>query len=295
MAYQQLSLDQITTAATGFNGPEGVSVDREGNVYGGGADGIIRKLAPDGTVTELANTGGRPAGMALDRDGNLFVCDPGKAAVLKVSPDGQVSLFADQVGSMKLTLPNFPVFDAEGNLYVSNSSDIGMGDFDKLMAELENPSPKGSLVRLRPDGSGEVAATGIYFANGTAIDPNEEAVYVLQSSQHNCVRVAMHKDGSHGQPEVYGDNLGGLPDGMAFDTEGYMATTLPMINRLVVVAPDGRVLTLIDDPDGAKTKGPTNCAFGGPNFDDLYIAHLEADHVAKVHLGRKGHPLYDRR
>ena len=295
MAYQQLSLDQVTTAATGFNGPEGVSVDRDGNVYGGGADGIIRKLAPDGTVTELANTGGRPAGMALDRDGNLFVCDPGKAAVLKVSPDGQVSLFADQVGSIKLTLPNFPVFDAEGNLYVSNSSDIGVGAFDKLMAELENPSPKGSLVRLRPDGSGEVAATGIYFANGTAIDPNEEAVYVLQSSHHNCVRVAMHKDGSHGQPEVYGDNLGGLPDGMAFDTEGYMITTLPMINRLVVVAPDGRVSTLIDDPDGTKTKGPTNCAFGGPNFDDLYIAHLEADHVAKVHLGRKGHPLYDRR
>jgi gluconolactonase len=246
-------------------------------------------------VTELANTGGRPAGMALDRNGNLFVCDPGKAAVLKVSPDGQVSLFADQVGSIKLTLPNFPVFDAEGNLYVSNSSDIGVGDFDKLMAELQNPSPKGSLVRLRPDGRGEVAATGIYFANGTAIDPNEEAVYVLQSSQNNCARVAMHKDGSHGQPEVYGDNLGGLPDGMAFDAEGYMITTLPMINRLVVVDPNGTVSTLIDDPDGTKTKGPTNCAFGGPDFDDLYIAHLEADHVAKVHLGRKGHPLYDRR
>jgi len=295
MAYQQLSLDQVTTAATGFKGPEGVSVDRDGNVYGGGADGGIRKLAPDGTVTEFANTGGRPAGMALDRKGNLFVCDPGKAAVLKVTPDGQVSVFADQVGNLKLTLPNFPVFDAEGNLYVSNSSDIGFADFKKLMAELENPSPKGTLVRLRPDGRGEVVATGIYFANGTAIDPKEEAVYVLQSSKHNCARVAMHKDGTHGKPEVYGDNLGGLPDGMAFDAEGYMVTTLPMINRLVVVDPTGKVSTLIDDPDGTKTKGPTNCAFGGPNFDDLYIAHLEADHVAKVHLGRKGHPLYDRR
>ena len=295
MAYQQLSLDQVTSAATGFKGPEGVTVDRAGNVYGGGADGGIRKLAPDGTVTEFANTGGRPAGMALDRHGNLFVCDPGKSAVLKVSPDGKVSLFADQVGSLKLTLPNFPVFDAEGNLYVSNSSDIGFADFKKLMAELENPSPKGSLVRLRPDGRGEIAATGIYFANGTAIDPKEEAVYILQSSKHNCVRVAMHKDGSHGKPEGYGDNLGGLPDGMAFDAEGYMITTLPMINRLVVVDPTGKVSTLIDDPDGTKTKGPTNCAFGGPNFDDLYIAHLEADHVAKVHLGRKGHPLYDRR
>ena len=53
---------------------------------------------------------GRPAGMALDQQGNLFVCDPGKAAVLKVTPDGQVSLFADQVGDIKLTPPEFSGF-----------------------------------------------------------------------------------------------------------------------------------------------------------------------------------------
>ena len=27
----------------------------------------------------------------------------------------------------------------------------------------------------------------------------------------------------------------------------------------------------------------------------VYLAHLEADHIARVELGRKGHPLYDRR
>ncbi len=295
MSYQQLSLDQVETAATGFKGPEGVVVDREGNVYGGGTDGVIRKLAPDGTVTECARTGGRPAGMALDQQGNLFVCDPGKAAVLKVTPDGRVSSFADQVGDIKLTLPNFPVFDAEGNLYVSNSTDLTFGNFDKLMEELRNPSPKGALVRLRPDGRGEVVTTGIYFANGTAIDPQEQAVYVLQSSQNNCIRIAMHKDGTHGSPEVFGEDLGALPDGMAFDVEEHLIITLPMVNRLVVLDPNGHLSVLLDDPDGTKTQGPTNCAFGGPNFDDLYIAHLEADHVAKVHLGRKGHPLYDRR
>src|SRR5713226_7024492 len=104
MAYQKLSLDQVTVAAAGFKGPEGVIVDREGNVYGGGADGVIRKLSPDGKVTELARTGGRPAGMALDRRGNLVVCDVGKAAVLKVTPGGEVSIFAEQVGSVKLCL-----------------------------------------------------------------------------------------------------------------------------------------------------------------------------------------------
>jgi gluconolactonase len=290
MAYQQLSLDQVQVAATGFKGPEGVTVDREGNVYGGGTDGVIRKLSPDGKVSEFARTGGRPAGMALDRQGNLFVCDAGKPGVLKVTPQGEVGLFADQVGGVKLTLPNFPVFDAEGNLYVSNSTDYVLTNIEQVMAEVRNPVPKGTLVRLRPDGRGEVAATGLYFANGIAIDPQEEAVYVLQSTQNNCVRVVMHKDGTHGKPEVFGENLGGLPDGMAFDTEGYMITTLPMINRLVVLDPNGKLSILLDDPEGKKTQGPTNCAFG-----DLYIAHLEADHVAKVHLGRKGHPLYDRR
>src|SRR5919106_4879823 len=150
MAYQQLNLDQVSVAATGFKGPEGVTVDREGNVYGGGADGVIRKLSPDGKVTECARTGGRPAGMALDRQGNLFVCDPVKAGVLKVTPAGAVSLFADQVGNLKLTLPNFPVFDAEGNLYVSNSSDQTFANLEKVMEELRNPVPKGALVRLRP-------------------------------------------------------------------------------------------------------------------------------------------------
>src|SRR5438270_13848057 len=96
MAYGQLGIDQVTVAATGFKGPEGVVVDRDGNVYGGGTDGIIRKLSPDGKVTEFARTGGRPAGMALDRDGNLFVWDVGQTAVLKCTSAGQARSFADQ-------------------------------------------------------------------------------------------------------------------------------------------------------------------------------------------------------
>ena len=109
------------------------------------------------------------------------------------------------------------------------------------------------------------------------------------------MRVAKRNDGTFGKPEVFGDNLGGLPDGMAFDAAGSLIITLPMLNRLVVLDPNGTLSTLLDDPDGTKTKGPTNCAFGGPQFTDLYLAHLEADHIAKVNLGRKDHPLYDRR
>ena len=75
MPYQQLSPDQVETAATGFKGPEGVVVDRAGNVYGGGTDGVIRKLAPDGTVTEYARApvAGQPGWHSTNRAISLCV------------------------------------------------------------------------------------------------------------------------------------------------------------------------------------------------------------------------------
>jgi gluconolactonase len=288
--YRQLGLDEVAVASGGFKGPEGVVVDREGNVYGGGDDGVIRRLSPDGALTEVADTGGRPAGMALDRHGSLFVCDVGVTAVLKVTPDGDVSLFADRVEDERLWVPNFPVFDADGNLYVSNSWD------QKVIGE--NPRDGrwvGSLVRLRPDGSGDVVARNIYVANGLAIDPREEAVYVLGAGSNNCYRIARRPDGSHGPAEVFVDDFGTNPDGMAFDAAGHLIVTLPTAGRLVVVDPDGHVSTLLDDPEQTVLDHPTNCAFGGPAFDDLYIASIRADTMLRVHLGQTGHPLYDRR
>jgi gluconolactonase len=88
---------------------------------------------------------------------------------------------------MTLTLPNFPVFDAEGNVFVSNSTDHVLGSIEDVMAEIRNPVPKGTLVRLRPDGRGDVVATGLYFANGTAIDPREYVVVIQYGSRELSV------------------------------------------------------------------------------------------------------------
>ena len=52
---------------------------------------------------------------------------------------------------------------------------------------------------------------------------------------------------------------------------------------------------LIDDPAGQKLNFPTNCAFGGPGLQDLYIANVEGDHFSRVHTSFHGHPLYHQR
>ena len=193
------SLDQVEIFGTGVLQAEGVVIDTDGLAYGAGRNGIVYRVTPDGTVSEMAHLpeGSMPNGVTMDREGNIVYCDLAKQAVLRVSQSGQVSFIADQVGDVKLTMPNFASYDAEGNLYVSNSSSAPT--LEKALDELAQPAPNGALVRIRPDGQGDVVATGIYLANGTAIAPNEDAVYV-QKGTHPGPSGHPSREGSFSYP-----------------------------------------------------------------------------------------------
>jgi gluconolactonase len=298
-----LATETVEVFGPGVPEAEGVVIDKEGNAWGGGRNGTVYRVSPDGKVTEVAQlpAGSIPNGVTLDRAGNFVYCDLGKKAVMRLSPDGKVSVIADRVGSLALSLPNFCSYDAEGNLYVSNSS---TQDINNVLSELGAPAPNGALVRIRPDGRGEIVAAGIYFANGTAIDPREDAVYVLESSRNDCLRIQIKKDGTFGKAEIYAKDFPALPDGMAFDVDRNLYVTLPAVvaggnitpaNQIIKVDTDGNWSTLIDDRAGTKLVFPTNCAFGGPGLQDLFIANLQGDHFCRVRTSFRGHPLYHQR
>ena len=94
-------------ASARFNGPMGVAVDNQGNVYvADSGNRVIRKVSPAGVVTTLAGliggsayadgTGSAaqfdfPQGIAVDSAGNLFVAELRNNTIRKVTPAGVVN------------------------------------------------------------------------------------------------------------------------------------------------------------------------------------------------------------
>jgi gluconolactonase len=273
-------VSEIRNFVAGLDHPEGVAVGRDGTLYAGGEAGQVYRISSDGKKVEtLANTGGFCLGITLDQEENIYVCDLGKRALMKVSPRGSVNVVAEGVGQRKFACPNFSVFDSKGNLYFSDSG--------------EWKQASGVVCRLRADGKVDMFAEGpFHFANGLALDAAERYLYVVESNLDRVVRIEIKPDGGAGAPEVYAEGLARVPDGMAFDANGNLYVTTYASNCIYRVTPDRRVDLLCQDVENLLLCQPTNCAFGGANFDQLFVGNLGRDHVSVLDLRIKGQPLW---
>jgi tetratricopeptide (TPR) repeat protein/DNA-binding beta-propeller fold protein YncE len=92
--------------------PAGVAFDRQGNLFvADHAAGEILKFAPDATRSVFASEIKGAYGVAFDSDGNLFVSHPGE--ILKIAPDGTKSVFTREVAA-----PANVTVDGSGNVFV---------------------------------------------------------------------------------------------------------------------------------------------------------------------------------
>jgi gluconolactonase len=275
-----LSLDRASVFIDGTVGeprlshPEGVAVDRDGNVWCGGDRGEIYRIAPDGSSHEIvASTGGFTLGMAFDARGRLYTCDAGHAAVFRLEPvTGALDRFASG-GDGSFVAPNFPVVDVARNcLYVSDPRGSADG---KGIWRFDLDSGDGGLWYGAP----------LTFANGLALSPDRATLYVVETFAGRVSRIPINDDGTAGTAEVFVDGIERLPDGLAFDVEGNLYISCYEPSRLYRARPDGTLDLLIDDPEAHTFCHPTNCAFRGP---DLFTANLGRWHITRVSVGIEG-------
>ena len=257
--------------------PEGLAVDRQGNIYVGMAPtGEIKKVTPQGTVSTFANLpkpgGGFMLGMEFDTAGRLYVAmassDPETHGIWRVSPDGgDVELFAalETEG-----FPNVVTFDQAGDLYVSDTVGGGVWKIDKqgvVRSWIVDPLLAGISPVVNP--------LGIPFgANGLAFDSGDANLYVAVTEHGRIVRIPLNPDGSPGTPVVFVEDLKniGLPDGIVFDGAGNLYVAVVGNDRVVRISPDGSITTL---DEGSPLQNPSDLRFGvGDDADTLYVANF---------------------
>ncbi len=208
--------------------PWGVAVDAAGNVFiASGLSAVFRMDARTGVLTLVAGTvssafsgdGGpatnaslNPAGVAVDRAGNLYIADAGNHRVRKVS-NGVIATVAGNgtpgfsgdsgpATSASLYFPNGIAVDGLGNLYIADSSN----DRIRKISNGVITTVAGNGTRGFSGDSGPATSASLHFPNGIAVDGLGN-LYIADTSNDRIRKI------SNGViATVAGDGLNGFVD-----------------------------------------------------------------------------------
>jgi sugar lactone lactonase YvrE len=197
------------------------AVDANGNIYvtfsgprGQRVPVSLYKISSNYTVKPFVTSLINPTGLALDRNGNLFVSCRHDGTIYRVPPDGRAEQWMEGMGTATGI-----AFDGHGNLFVGDRS----GTIFKISAEREifvfaTLEPSMSAYHLAFHPSGDLYVTG-----------------PTTSSYDRVYRISQG-----GEVSVFFRGLG-RPQGMAFDRESnlYLAASLGGRRGIVKITPQG--------------------------------------------------------
>jgi len=301
----QGSINATGTLAS-FNGPAGIALDAQGNLYIADAgNNLIRKMTSAGVVSTLAggDTTGSvngtgvnasffdPLGVTLDGSGNVYVADAGNNLIREITPVGVVTTLAGNganattsngtLSASSFNNPTGVAIDKAGNIYVANY----------LNDNILEVSPAGVVNTFAGSGqqgaaNGPAASATFYFPNNVALD-GAGNVYVADGV-NNLIRVitpagvvsTLAGSGAAGSANGVGTaaSFNG-PAGLAVDAAGnvYVADSGNNLIRKITAA--GVVTTIA----GTILPGSKNGkAFAGRNTLQLNFSQNKLNLIYRV-------------
>jgi sugar lactone lactonase YvrE len=254
---------------SGLDHVEGVCWDeRRQCLWAGGEAGQVYRVGLSGTSEIVtAIPGGALLGLALDRRGDLYICDPGNHQVWKMGEDYSVTAFGEPID-----YPNYPAFGPDGRLYVSDS-----GSFVE---------PSGRVVAIDARGvTTDVSPRPLAFANGIAIDGT--TLWVVESSAPGVSSMSI--DGGPLTMRIPMERC--VPDGLAFDAEGGLLISCYQPNQLWRWTVESGLQLVLDDWSGEFILSPTNVAFYGDGLSRLALASLCGHDIVTIKAPVAGCPI----
>lgn len=293
-----------TLFARNIGAPEGPVALPGGALYvtemSGDRQCVSRLSAPDaGAYAErsvVVTTGGRPNGLAVDGDGNLWIAEAGLRALLCVAPDGREILRIDGPPDGRFAFPNDLAFGPDGHLYMTDSG-LALTDFldgQNFVEDFMSLPWDGRVYEIDPKRGAVLRHIdhGILFTNGIAFD-KAGVLYANASFPGDIYRYDIF-GGAEARRELFGnvlqpDDKDGFkgPDGMKFGSDGRLYCTVYGQGNVTVLGAGGRV----EERLALRGSCPTNCAFA-LDGNTLLVTEVGDGHVEALPVPCNGLALH---
>jgi gluconolactonase len=292
--------------------PECILAEPDGTLWTADARGGVVRIDPDGTQTLVAQEidrrftesasaerytmgGTLPNGLAFAGNGDIVIANFGTLAIERMTRDGASTTILEEIDGRSLGKTNFVLVDSRERIWFTVTTRL-----EPWTRAVNEKTPDGYVGLIDEDNLPRIVAEGFVGTNEIRFDEAEEWLYVVESNARRISRLRALPDGSLVDREVYGPpDLGGVPDGFAFDAHGNLWITLVNADRLIALTPDGEALDLLDDSDpervaewdrhfhtgtmtpellgsaaGSLAPMMASVTFGGPDLRTVYLGSL---------------------
>ena len=214
-----------------FNTPSGIAIDKDANIIiANTSNNRIRKLSAEGRVSTVAGSGlsgfkdgaasgaqfDGPVGVAVDKDGNIFVADAYNDRIRKITTDGNVVTIAGagapgfqdgDAASALFDTPSGVAVDKDGNAFIA---DTGNGAIRKI-------TPQGEVITIvkRDESTGDSSAP-LGRPIGIVVT-HDGFLFVADAGSNRVLRIA---------PEGTSNPYAGRSQALLTDTDSLLVSTL---------------------------------------------------------------------
>ncbi|WP_010164058.1 SMP-30/gluconolactonase/LRE family protein [Sphingomonas sp. PAMC 26617] len=270
------------------------------------AAGRISRVAPDGTVSTVAEPGGGPNGLALGPDGKLYCCNNGGFEYLEhpsglLIPHGQArdysggrieridlvtgaveTVYRDGDFGCVLRGPNDIVFDAHGGFWFTDHGKTRERERDVT-----------GIFYAKADGSHlEEVIFPSENPNGIGLSPDGKRLYVAET--YTCRLMAFDITAPGKVDQTAGLGGAGIPvyrpagykffDSLGVEEGGNICVATIGESGISVISPAGDLVEFIPTPDPFTT----NICWGGADRRTAYITLSGTGQLVRMDWPRAG-------
>lgn len=223
-------------------------------------EGKLYRYDPATDTHEQCHEGRPIGGFTFEADGALLLFRD-RGTVTRWA-DGETRTVVEEVPNERDTRFNDVVADPEGRVFAGT-----MPTEDRL----------GRLYRFDPDGSYTMVEDDLDIPNGMGFTPDRTAMYFSVSEEYRVYRYDYDESsGVLANRTTFLDLEGpAISDGLTVDGEGFVWVARWNGGRVERYTPDGELVRTIEVP----AERPSSVAFGGPDYEDLYITSARGEGV----------------